>query len=204
MSLEFIKRYVPDLSKEAEDHAYKTSADYIEDYAGTITNQDHIRKLLDHKDQFVNIAAARNPNANSDIIDYALNNGRYSIKTAAMKNPSATPRHIDMALEKHMPIATRVAAAEHPNATEENLLKALDDNEVDVKQEAIYNKNATEKVIDKALDSGAVIVKLNAVMHKNATKANLEKALRDPNDRISKMVQHHPMYKEFFPNGHEQ
>jgi hypothetical protein len=202
MSLEFIKQYAPNISKEAEDYLYKNSPEYLDDYARTTTNHKHIRKLIDHPDLFVSTSAAMNRNAGYDNIEYAINHNNHIIRTAAMRNPSATHHHIDAGLEKNNRTDTRINAASHQNATEGNLLKALDDDDDGVKIHAIANENANERVIDKALDSGSVHVKMMAVRHKNATKANLEKALRDPDDEISTLVKYNPRYREYFPNGH--
>jgi hypothetical protein len=87
MSLDFIKQYVPNLSKEAEGYANETSIERLKSYASTTENTDHIHKLLSHKHPYVRLSAAENTNANKENISKALTDRNWRVRLHAQANP---------------------------------------------------------------------------------------------------------------------
>jgi hypothetical protein len=63
-----------------------------------------------------------------------------------------------------------MVAAENPNATEEHLHKAMDDEDYRVRRAAVRNDNATKSV--------------------------LQKGLNDPHERVHISAENHPRYEE--------
>jgi hypothetical protein len=178
MSLDFIKQYAPNLSKEAEDHAYKTSPDYIEHVAKTTKNTDMIYKLLNHHDPFVNEAAASNPNIDSDTLGLALAHKRNRVRIAAASNPSISSVNLHMAL------------ADFSGSSGEYVRKA-----------AALNPNAKDSHF-KEIFNDIFTVRKNGASNPAITKEYLARALRDPSNVVKMAAFSNPRYQEFYPNGH--
>lgn len=206
--IDFIKQYAPDLSKEAEDHAYKGSDDFVKNYAATTTNRDHISKLLNHRLFYARVAAASNPNASDEQIDFAIKHDHPKMRAAAASNTSAKEHHIDIALNDYSQYgsAVRVAAAKNPNANPRQINDALSDRFSAVRVSAAENTNIKSQELFRALndfeEKSSHKVRAAAARNPNVTKEHLDKALTDPDDRVVESATQNPRYREFFPNGH--
>ena len=93
-----------------------------------------------------------------------------------LKSPNATEEHLNKALNDEDK-DVRKAAANHPNATEEHLNKALNDEDSDVRKAAANHSNATKEHLNKALNDEYSDVRKAAASHPNATKEHLNEAL---------------------------
>ena len=108
-----------------------------------------------------------------------------------MLHPNATKDDLNKALDdKNWNV--RMAAAEHPNATNEHIDKALDDKDHYVREAAAKNPNANENHINKALDDKDDNVRLAAAKHPNASEKNINKALDDKDDNVRGAAAEHP------------
>jgi t-SNARE complex subunit (syntaxin) len=105
-------------------------------------------------------------------------------------NPNATPENITKALD-HKDRFVRQKAIEHPNATVEHITKALNDEDPDVRKKAIQHLKATPEHITKALDDKDQWVRIFAIIHPKATPEHITKAL-DHKDRFvrQKAIEH--------------
>jgi len=108
-----------------------------------------------------------------------------------MLHPNATKDDLNKALDDKNP-EVREATAGHPNATSENINKALDDKDHYVREAAAKNPNANENHINKALDDKDDNVRLAATKHPNASEKNINKALDDKDDFVRGAAAEHP------------
>ncbi len=182
MSLDFIKQYAPNISAEAEDHAYKTSIEYLKKYAGETKNQLHINKLLNHSNFDVKISSASNPNISDENLDKAI-----------------SYKKDDLYLSMHV----RKAAAKNTNAKSHHLDMALNDAFIDVREAAASNPNCSKQQFDKGLLDEMPFVRRSVARNINIDRENLSKALNDRDVLVKQFARSNPRYKEFFPNGHE-
>ncbi len=97
--LNFIKKYAPNISNEAEDHANKTSPDFYQDYALTTTNENHIDTLIQKGSFRVKRAVASNPNIKDRHLDQLIDDENSEIRTAVASNPRAKTKHLLKAIE---------------------------------------------------------------------------------------------------------
>ncbi len=106
-------------------------------------------------------------------------------------NPNASKEQINKALnDKDWHV--RITAIRHPNATKENIDKALDDKHWIVRDAAIQHPNATKENIDKALNDENWRVRDAAIWNTNATKEHIDKALNDENSDVRFSAIQHP------------
>ena len=103
-----------------------------------------------------------------------------------MHNPDAKPEDIHKALN-HENYEVRLAAINHRNVNSDHINKALGDKNSIVRQAAIKNEKATPEHIDKALNDSDHYVRRTAINNPNANSDNINKALddKDFNVRIS-------------------
>ncbi len=90
----------------------------------------------------------------------------------------------------------RKAAVSHPKATEQVLLKGLNDSDSNVRSAAISHPNATEQMLLKGLDDSHWSVKRGAVSHPKATEQVLLKGLNDSDWFVRRDVARHPKATE--------
>jgi hypothetical protein len=93
-------------------------------------------------------------------------------------HPNTSKEDIDKALDDE-DWNVRVAAASNPHATKEHLDKALNDEHQWVRSAAASNHHATKEHLDKALNDENEYVREAAAGNSNATKEHLDKALND-------------------------
>ena len=100
---------------------------------------------------------------------------------AAVEHPNLQPHHIDIALDAKKKTGDKswesVAekAARHPNASSENLDKALEHHDRNVRKNVASHPNAQEHHLRKAIDDKDDIVVARALKHPNAPKDEVEK-----------------------------
>ena len=70
----------------------------------------------------------------------------------------------------------------------EHINKALNDEDTEVRREAIKNPNATHEHINKALDDEHWNVRASAISHNNATHEHINKALNDEDRSVRKLL----------------
>ena len=99
----------------------------------------NIDKALDDEDSSIRKVAVSHRRASEDNINKALKDKRPDVRDAAIKHEKATPKNIDNALGSEHSETTRYLAASHPNASEENLRKALQDDNPSVQNAAKRN-----------------------------------------------------------------
>ena len=105
---------------------------------------------------------------------------------------SRTPEEINMGLDDQDE-SIRAMAARHPNASEQNITKALNDPDDIVRQKAIlsWSPNITSEHLSKALDDPSWLVRRAAVQHPRATIEHIAKGLSDPDGDVRlKAVEH--------------
>ncbi len=90
----------------------------------------------------------------------------------------------------------RSAAVSHPKATEQVLLKALNDTHWAVRKSAVSHQKATEQMLLKGLDDNDSNVRKAAVSHPKASEQVLLKGLNDNNTYIRKSAISHPKASE--------
>ncbi len=88
------------------------------------------------------------------------------------------------------------AAVSHPKATEQVLLKGLGDTYWDVKSAAVKHPKATEQVLLKGLGDTYWDVRSAAVSHPKATEQVLLKGLNDSHPEVRKTAVSHPKASE--------
>ena len=71
-----------------------------------------------------------------------------------------------------------------------------------IRASAASNPNATEEQLDKAIGDEYNRVRSNAAANPNATKEQLDKAMGDDYWSVRRNAKDHPNYDRFFPNGH--
>ena len=106
-------------------------------------------------------------------------------------NPNATAEQLNKALNDP-DRDVRAVAAQHPNATAEHLNKALNDPVDRVRAAAAGNPNATAEHLDKAINDPEDRVRWAAAQHPNATAEHLDKALNDPDRDVRAVAAQHP------------
>lgn len=99
MSLKFVKKFVPNLSNDAENHVNKTSPAYYQNYALTTTNDAHIDALIKKGGFRVKEAIASNPNIKDHHLDRLFDDEDAKIRAAAARNPNAKTSHLAKAIE---------------------------------------------------------------------------------------------------------
>jgi hypothetical protein len=99
-------------------------------------------------------------------------------------HPDATPEQIHKALTSRNKDARRLAST-HPNMSPENIHKALSDSDSYIRFHAAHHPNMSPKNIDKALKDENPDVRKNAARHPNATPKNIDNVLshKDPSTR---------------------
>ncbi len=138
---------------------------------------------------------------NREHIDKGLDHWDSKIRQAAAFNPNATKDQIHKALDDIE--AVRGAAMGNPSATKEHLDRGIIDESAFVREEAAASHNATKEHLDMALNDQDEFVRQAAAENPNATKQHLDKALVDENKYVVAAAKRNRRYKEFFPNGHE-
>ena len=113
MSIDFIKKYAPNLSPEALDYIKSTSKEYIKEYAQTTNNTEHISKLINHTNLDVVSAVAMNPNLTDINIDVLLDNCFDGVREIAAMHYKCSKENIDKAL---IDISSKVKIAAMNNA----------------------------------------------------------------------------------------
>jgi HEAT repeat protein len=112
-------------------------------------------------------------------ISEALDSKNSNTRIEAIKDPSATPKEIDKALNYKYDPWVRELAARHPNASSENIFKAMNDEEWYVRLTALQHPNVTVEHINKALVDKDWHTRLAVITHPNATAEHLYNALKD-------------------------
>jgi hypothetical protein len=85
-----------------------------------------------------------------------------------------------------------VASLYHPNATQENIIKALNNKSGYLRGEVIRHPKATPEHINKALDDVFEDIRVSAIRHPNATQENITKALNDKSNYVRDTATRHP------------
>ena len=109
----------------------------------------------------------------------------------AIKDSSITPENISKALN-NLDSEVRGIAAKHPNATSEHITKALNDPSSDVRLRAIRYPKATSEQISKALNDPSSDVRDTAIRHPKATSEHITKALDDSSSTVRWTAIRHP------------
>jgi len=78
----------------------------------------------------------------------------------------------------------RYRAANHKNASFQNIHTALNDPAIEVRVAAMENPNATSDHVLHALSDKDSLVRLTAVNHPNASESNLHRALLDDSEDV--------------------
>ena len=94
----------------------------------------------------------------------------------------ATPEHYSV---EQAPLA-------HPDATEDDLLKHMDNKNWNVRLGVVNSEKAGTKVLNKAVIDDDPDIRVAAIYHPKATKEILEKGLNDNNPHIRGAVIHSP------------
>ncbi len=89
-----------------------------------------------------------------------------------------------------------IVAAINPNASEQVLLKGLNDNNSDIRKAAISHPKATEQVLLKGLNDSDSDVRKAAISHPKATEQVLLKGLNDSDSDVIKAAISHPKATE--------
>ena len=84
----------------------------------------------------------------------------------------------------------------HPNASEQVLLKGLNDSDSDVRRASVSHPKATEHVLLKGLNDSDWIVRSAVVSHPKATEQVLLKGLDDSDSDVREAVVSHPKATE--------
>ena len=113
-----------------------------------------------------------------DIDLYLDHKDCWEVRYYAIQHPNASIQQIDKALNDG-DIRIRETAIRHPNATREHIDKALNDKYWDVRVAAIEHPNASSQQIDKGLDDKERYVRVAAIRHPNASSQNIDKGLND-------------------------
>lgn len=93
------------------------------------------------------------------------------------------PAHLEKALSDS-DWRVRYRAANHKNASFNNLHAALSDPAIEVRVAAMENPNATSDHVLHALSDKNSLVRLTAVNHPNASESNLHRALLDDHEDV--------------------
>lgn len=118
------------------------------------------------------------------VTDSEMNDGLHantsnSVKKSILSNPKLKDYHIDVALNFTDSIL-RTYAAKHPNATDSQIYRALND-VPSVRASAVLNPSAKIYHLDKAIDDVDPSVRMNVLMNPNHTLQHIDKALNDDN-----------------------
>ena len=90
----------------------------------------------------------------------------------------------------------RSATVSHSKASEQVLLKGLNDNDSDIRSAAISHPKATEQMLLKGLNDNNSNVRRAAVSHPKASEQMLLKGLDDNNSNVRRAVVSHPKAPE--------
>ena len=108
--------------------------------------------------------------------------------TLAMKHPNINPSVLGRVLSKPSQMnrwiidSLKLEAAEHPQASSENLHQALSDPMPDIKHAAMRNPNLTPEHISRVLREIPGYSRILAMEHQNASPENLGQGLKDTSD----------------------
>lgn len=97
MSVEFVNRFVPNLSDEAKKVINDTDIFKQRDYARKTSNQHHIKKIIQSGIPLLQRAVARNPNISSENIFLGLHDPDQEVAKAFISNENVKPEHLDAA-----------------------------------------------------------------------------------------------------------
>jgi HEAT repeat protein len=160
-------------------------------------NSNHIEKLLNstHNDHIRLLHTAMlHKKVTSEQLHRGIEHSDLGVNASTLENDKIKPEHIDKALDMKgfQYENVRENAIEHPNASSENIHKALNDSYSLIRRLAIQHPNATPEHIDKALDDPSDIVRENAIQHPNVSPENITKSLDDPSDSVRGIAVSHP------------
>lgn len=151
-------------------------------------DQELLRKGVTDESENVNYHAIKNPKSNADTLLHAL---KYNPKNidAILSNRNAPPEAIDKGLEDRgwENQYTQMIAAQHKNASKENLHKALDSSVEGVRMYAAQHKNTDLSHIERGLKDTYVVQRV-AARSKLLQPHHIENIINDKNmDDIAKI-----------------
>ncbi len=168
---------------------------------------------------YVREAAAKSPNATEDQISFALKDSEPGVRYCAVSNPNATEAHIDAGLKdsslmvysraaQYLRSSRNVDAAlshEHPkirgyalmspHATEDHLLKGLNDSDSYVSKWVMTNKNVTPKVVEAAMQHPNQGIRMQAARSHAATPEQLDRMIASDDPVVSTLAANHKIVK---------
>lgn len=157
---------------------------------------DQITRGLHDEHEDVKLSAISNegPNSNASHVGLGIHPSQPDIvREFAAAHSKATPEHINTALNDTNR-RVRAYAASNPNASSENLHRAMDhDQHVSIRSRGLGNTNATAEHVMRALDDPDTHVRIDALRHKAVTPEHLDKAVSDPAMHVRYEAMDHPL-----------
>jgi hypothetical protein len=187
------------------------------------------KNLFGNVDQRIHFFRDDNPSVDAASISHALKDPDNLVRGVAISHKNATPEHLNQALDHdifrenpthHLSVA--MSAAEHPNASHENIMKAIEHPHEHVRscvsqrrdlspahidkiiqtgdrnavyQALISNQNASHDSISQVVRSHSPSVVKKALLQTNATPEHFDSVLNSefsPPDLKGFALQHHP------------
>lgn len=187
------------------------------------------KNLFGNVDQRIHFFRDDNPSVDAASISHALKDPDSRVRFVAISHKNATPEHLNQALDHdifrenpthHLSVA--MSAAEHPNASHENIMKAIEHPHEHVRscvsqrrdlspahidkiiqtgdrntiyQALISNQNASRDSISQVVRSHSPSVVKKALLQTNATPEHFDSVLNSefsPPDLKGFALQHHP------------
>lgn len=162
-------------------------------------SEDDIRKyFVGQGDHELRGSLLRNPRAPKDVLKYAIDNGSHMEIKHALSNPNTDADMLRYSVEKH---PTHIYnAIQNPNATPDIIDKGLDDkgweNQYGM-QQAAGHPNASKENLHKALKSKIPLVRATVVDHPNADESHIKTALNDDDYYVAgQALKHHLITSE--------
>ena len=157
---------------------------------------EHLTKGLQDDHENVRMAAIANegPNSNASHVGLGIHPSQPDIvREFAAGHSKATPEHLNTALNDANQ-RVRSYAASNPNASSENLHRAMDDDQhVGIRSRGLMNPNATAEHVMRGLDDTDSNVRIDAIRHKKVTPEHIEKAVTDPAMHVRYEAMDHPL-----------
>lgn len=148
-------------------------------------SKDGILDALKHEQNYVGHDAINpnNPNFDSECLEKAINHSAGTRLLDKGFEDRIKPEHIDKFLDNKIGHIAG-AAANHKNASSENLHKALSHESKFVRRAAVENDNASKEHLDKAMNDEDFKVRGAVLNHPKADQTHILKGLKDKHEDV--------------------